>query len=176
MGELKLHFGRANAGKLAKMLLNGHEGRVKLDTESFQRIVQWLDLNAQFYGDYSWNRKEDSMISIEGETALRQHIRNTFGDTLADQPIDALINITIPNQSRILKAPLSTDANGWGQIKQNPWPTTNDPAYKKMQKLINSAIVDIKTHDKTGTCNRQPCVCGCCWVKEGELLAAHNKK
>ncbi len=166
----------ANASKLAKILLNDHQDRVKLDDKSLQLIAQWLDLNAQFYGNYSWNRKEDSAISPEGETALRQHIRNTFGDTLADQPIDALINITMPNQSRILKAPLSTKANGWGQIKQNPWPTTNDPAYKKMQQLVNAAIVNIKTQDKAGTCNQEPCVCGCCWVKDGELLAAHNKK
>jgi len=163
----------AHAGKLAAMLLDGHKGRVKLDAESFQRIVDWLDLNAQFYGDYSWNRKEDRTISAEGETALRKHITNTFGDSLAQQPIEALVNVAMPSQSRILMAPLSTDAGGWGQIKQDAWADTNEQGYRKMLRLVEAAIVAISNHDNAGTCNREPCVCGCCWVRDGEMLASH---
>jgi len=45
------------------MLLANHpdkdgKPRVKLDADSFRRIVQWLDVNAIFYGDYSWNKAE----------------------------------------------------------------------------------------------------------------------
>ena len=160
----------AHAGKLAEMLLSGHEGRVKLDTESFRRIVDWLDLNAQFYGDYSWNRKEHRKISPDGEMALRKHIENLFGRTLSQQPIEALLNVTMPNQSRILKAQLSKNAGGWTQIKQNPWPDTNDPQYKKTLELINAAILPMNTHDHAGTCNQKKCICGCCWVKDAEIL------
>jgi hypothetical protein len=166
----------AHAGKLAQMLLDGHKGRVKLDTESFQRIADWLDLNAQFYGDYSWNRKEDHAISADGESALRKHIGSTFGDSLAQQPIEALINVTMPSQSRILKAPLSIDAGGWGQIKQNAWADTSDPGYKKMLHLVEAAIIPNDITDVAGTCNQTPCICGCCWVQDSEIIALHTKK
>ena len=47
----------AHAGKLAPMLLEGHED-VQLDNESFQRIIGWLDLNAQISGSYLPNQPE----------------------------------------------------------------------------------------------------------------------
>ena len=57
-----------------QVILEKHKGRVSLDPESLQRIIDWLDLNAQFYGDYSRNRDEDRHISSEGEKALREQI------------------------------------------------------------------------------------------------------
>ncbi|MHC4638559.1 MAG: HzsA-related protein [Planctomycetota bacterium] len=166
----------AHAGKLAGMLLDGHKGRVKLDTESFQRIVDWLDLNAQFYGDYSWNRKEDCSISVEGETALRKHIDDLFGDKFAQQPIEALVNVALPNESRILMAPLSRDAGGWGQISQNGWADTDDPGYNKMRELVEATVSYSNIQDENGTCNRKECICGGCWVRDAEKLASHVNK
>ncbi|MEZ6080905.1 MAG: hypothetical protein R3C56_36115 [Pirellulaceae bacterium] len=51
----------------------------KLDSESLQRVVDWLDLNAQFFGDYSWNKVEWRRADPEGERALRETIREKFG-------------------------------------------------------------------------------------------------
>ena len=42
---------------------------VQLDRESFQRIVEWLDVNAVCYGDYSWNKPEWREPSPDGERA-----------------------------------------------------------------------------------------------------------
>ncbi len=64
----------AHGGTLAELLLQGHEG-VELDPESRQRIIDWLDLNAQFYGTYSWNKDEWRRPDPEGEKALRAYIR-----------------------------------------------------------------------------------------------------
>ena len=166
----------AHAGKLTKMLLAGHQGHVELDRESFQRIVDWLDLNGQFYGDYSWNRKENRGISADGEKTLREHIRNVFGEKLAQQPIEALVNVALPEQSRILKAPLSKDAGGWGLIEQNAWADTNNPGYRRMLELVRATVIPVNTRDHAGTCNREKCVCGCCWVRDAEMLAVHTSK
>jgi hypothetical protein len=110
----------AHGGTLAKMLLDGHEG-VELDSESRQRIIDWLDLNAPFYGSYSWNKDEWRQPDAEGEQALRTHIRRRFGDHWADQPFAALVNVALPDESRILKAPLAVEAGGWGQIEHGGW-------------------------------------------------------
>ena len=158
----------AHAGKLAKMLLDGHQSRVKLDRESFQRIVDWLDLNAQYYGDYSFNRLEQRAPSRDGEKALRKHIETVFGPKLAKHPFATLVNVTLPSESRVLKAPLTKDAGGWGQIAKNGWVSTNDPGYQEMLKLVEASIQPLQAHDVAGTCGHKRCRCRSCWVRDAE--------
>ena len=56
----------AHGGTLARLLLKDHEG-VKLDPDSRQRIIDWLDLNAPLYGTYSWNKEEWRRPDPQGE-------------------------------------------------------------------------------------------------------------
>ncbi|MBI2478673.1 MAG: discoidin domain-containing protein, partial [Planctomycetia bacterium] len=155
----------SHAGRLAKMLLEGDEQHEKLDVESFQRVVDWLDLNAQFFGDYSWNKVEWRRADPEGERALREYIRGQFGAELAEQPYASLVNVALPAESRILKSPLATAGGGWGQIIRNGWQNTKDPGYERMRQLVEQSIKPLATHDIDGTCGQQPCVCGSCWVR-----------
>ena len=160
----------AHAGSLAKMLLAGHpdkdaKARVKLDRASFQRVVDWLDVNAIFYGDYSWNKAEWRKASPPHEAALRRHIGNTFGPKLAAQPFESLVNVAEPSESRILKAPLATSGGGWGQITKGGWRNTDEPGYRKMRQLVEAAIAPPEFHDIAGTCGRDKCVCRTCWVR-----------
>ena len=163
----------AHAGKLAQMLLAGHadekgKARVNLDRESFQRVINWLDVNAICYGDYSWNKVEWRMASPPHEAALRQHIQNAFGEKLAGQPFDALVNVAEPSESRILKAPLATNGGGWGQIIKGGWRNTDEQGYREMRQLVEASIAPLKFHDIAGTCGRDKCVCGTCWVRRAE--------
>ena len=165
----------AHASRLAKMLLDGHKDnqgkpKVRLDRESFQRIVDWLDLNAQFYGDYSFNRPERQPPLREGVEALRERIEERFGRELANQPLAALVNVALPAASRILKAPLAEKAGGWGQIERNGFSSTKDPGYREMLKLVRGSITPIARHDVAGTCGAEEgkgrCRCGNCWVRK----------
>jgi len=163
----------AHAGTLAKMLLAGHpdengKARVKLDRESFQRVVDWLDVNAICYGDYSWNKLEWRKASPPGEAALRQHIRNTFGEKLAGQPFESLVNVAQPSESRILKAPLAASGGGWGQIAKGGWHNTDEPGYRTMRRVVEASIAPLKYHDVAGACGHDKCVCGTCWVRHAE--------
>jgi len=160
----------AHAGKLAKMLLAGHpdkkgKPRVKLDGDSFQRIVDWLDVNAICYGDYSWNKVEWRKPAPSGETALRKRIGELFGAKLAAQPFDSLVNVAQPSESRILQAPLAVSAGGWGQIAKGGWSSTKDPGYREMRRLADAAIEPLKFRDIAGACGQDRCVCGTCWVR-----------
>jgi hypothetical protein len=156
----------AHGGTLAKMLLDGHEG-VELDLESRRRIIDWLDLNAPFYGSYSWNKDEWRQPDAEGEQALRAHIRRRFGDQWADQPFAALVNVALPDESRILKAPLAVEAGGWGQIEHGGWLRTDASDYQKMRELVQAAIQPLPYHDIAGTCGRDDnCLCLSCWVRQ----------
>jgi len=165
----------AHAGRLAGMLLAGHpdkagKPRLKLDRESFQRIVDWLDLNGQYYGDYSFNRTERRGPTPQGEKALRQFITERFGGKLAGEPYHALVNVALPTESRILMAPLPTRAGGWGQVTKSGWAGTNDPAYRKMHALVTGSIAPPGRNDIAGTCGAtgtdRNCRCGNCWVRQ----------
>jgi hypothetical protein len=155
----------AHGGTLAGMLLEGHEG-VGLDRDSRQRVIDWLDLNAPLYGTYSWNKDEWRWPDPEAEQLLRAHIRRRFGDKLAEQPFAALVNVALPSESRILKAPLAVEAGGWGQIEQG-WKSSNEPDYQKMSRLVEAAIQPLPYHDIAGTCGRDgDCLCLSCWVRK----------
>jgi len=153
----------AHGSKIPALLLGKHKERVGLDRGSFQRIVDWLDLNAQCYGDYSHNRAESRSLSADAERKLRAHLRETFGAEIANQPIGALINQAMPSESRILKAPLALAAGGWGQIEP-AWENTDDPGCVRMSQLVTECLGDVG-NDVDGTCGRENCCCGSCWVR-----------
>lgn len=161
----------AHAGRLAGMLLEGHkdeEGkpRVEMDRESFGRIVDWLDTNAMFYGDYSWNKPEWRVVSPEGERALREQVLKTFGQAMAQEPLSTLVNVALPSESRILKAPLAVEAGGWGQLAESGWASTSHPGYQAMRQLVEASIRPPEFRDAAGTCGQIPCKCDNCWVRE----------
>jgi hypothetical protein len=161
----------AHAGRLSRLLLEGDDhhqplgGPDGIDHDGLQRVVDWLDTNAEFFGDYSWNKQEWAPANAEGEAALREHIARTFGTALAEQPYAALVNVCLPQESRILMAPLARSAGGWGQIEPG-WSSTEDPGYRKMFQLVTASIGSPPSTDLCGTCNQEPCECRSCWVRD----------
>ncbi|MCY2990447.1 MAG: hypothetical protein NTY19_21600 [Planctomycetota bacterium] len=162
----------AHAGRLAQLLLDGHPDKqgnklVELDRDSLQRIVAWLDLNCQFYGDYSFNRVESQPPSAVGERALRQAIEKRFGSEWARQPFAALVNVASPRASRILQTTLAAPAGGWGQVTQHGWSNTNEPSYREMLQLVEASVTPPAYHDIAGTCGHENgCRCGGCWARK----------
>ncbi|MEE8451845.1 MAG: hypothetical protein V3R99_08020 [Thermoguttaceae bacterium] len=150
--------------KLPPMLLAEHYG-LTLDRESFARIITWLDLNSQCYGTYLPNREEQRIPDTAGEAALRTYVAGLFGTELATQPLGALVNPADLDESRILQAPLPTKHGGWAQIT-NGYTSPTDPRYTKMRDLASSAYQPMPYQDLAGTCGREPCLCGNCWIRE----------
>ena len=131
----------ARAGKLAGFLLGEHRGKAKLDRDSFTRIAEWMDLNGQYYGDYSFQRHERRAPSEAGVKALRAYVAqscNSCHAGMSDQPLAALVNIAAPLESRVLQAPLATGAGGWGQCKQT-WGSTTEVGYVEMKQRVLAA-------------------------------------
>ena len=152
MGSLEINISRpfawySFASKLPDMLLK-HHGEAVLDRASFQRIIDWLDLNAQCYGDLFPNKLEERKIDAAGMLALRAFIKPLFGDAIANQPERALINTAQPDESRILLMPLATAAGGWGQLQA--WQSKTDPNFKKMAGLVEQCIVHQPNENDNG--------------------------
>ncbi len=127
----------SHAGSLGPMLARGHQG-LKLPPHHLRRIAGWLDLNAQFRGDYSRDTGLGRIVP-EAMARLREAIRERFGDELAAQPDAALVNLADPDLSRILLAPLATDAGGWGQISPE-WTSRDDESFERFRTRVRAAV------------------------------------
>ena len=137
----------AYGNKVAHMLVKNH-GKCNMDRDSYMRIIEWLDLNAQCYGDLFPNKLEERTIDEEAMGKLREYAKELFGEKITGQPERALINTAQPDESRILMAPLAANAGGWGQI--DGFKSKQDPAYKKMVKLVDECIVPCENENRNG--------------------------
>lgn len=144
---------------------HGKAREAVLDSESWERVMTWLDVNAQMYGNYSFNRPEDRTADPEGEKALREHIRATLGEAFAKQPFETLVNNGCIDESRILKAPLALAAGGWGQLDK--WNSTSDEGYRIMRAKVEASLKPLATQDRDGTCGggKDHCRCSACNVR-----------
>ena len=152
------------------------EQKFTLDPDSWERIITWLDVNAQMYGNYSFNRPEDRHPDPDGEKRLRDHIKQTLSEELSTQPYATLVNNADIDESRILKLPLAQAAGGWAQTTPH-WQTTGDPAYQAMRQKVINSLQPLQHQDTDGTCgNPAKCRCASCWVKETDKTWAQNQQ
>jgi hypothetical protein len=94
-------------------------------------------------------------------------VKECFGEALANQPFEALVNNGCIGESRILNAPLAVAAGGWGQLAG--WKAKDEAVYKKMLALAEASFAPLPFHDAHGTCGSpERCRCASCWVKPFE--------
>jgi len=124
----------SHSGKLIPLLLKGHE-KVKLNPDSFRRLAAWGDMNYIRYGDYKRDKIEWIVPQKAAEAALRAYVKELFGAKIAAQPIQTLVNVAQPDESRILKAPLPISCGGWGQVARG-YSSTADAKYVRMLELV----------------------------------------
>ncbi|MDA3927064.1 MAG: hypothetical protein PF904_20505 [Kiritimatiellae bacterium] len=162
----------AVVSRLTKKLLAGHN-EIKLTSAEWSDLTVWMDLNAQELPYPSWNLPEFSTKLSTGVEALREYVKELFGDELARQPYEALVNMTLPKKSRILMAPLPIDKGGWGQIAEDKsYIGKDDPRYRRMEEMVRASFSVPPYENRYGTCNRQAdCRCRDCWVWMGRYNA-----
>ncbi|MHC5068215.1 MAG: HzsA-related protein, partial [Planctomycetota bacterium] len=129
----------AHTNRVSKLLLDGHHG-VALDDESWQRLVGWLDLNAQCYGDLFPYKIEERTFDPDAVATLHALIDQRFGTVYAQQETRSWVNAAQLDESRILLAPLPLAAGGWGQL-QPAWSGRDDPEYQRFAALVEACVV-----------------------------------
>jgi hypothetical protein len=99
----------SHASSLAKVLVAGHQDpavneKVRLDPESFDRIVTWIDINAPYYADYAGGAYRGNLY---GRSPLAPQQLNELGRLtgmkLSDQRFAAAISFTRPELSSCLE-------------------------------------------------------------------------
>ena len=147
--------------RVAHMLAANH-AKVNMDRDSYLRVIEWLDLNAQCFGDLFPYKLEERRIDPKALLVLREHVRERFGEKLASEPERALINVAQPDESRILMAPLAVEAGGWGQVPG--FQSRSDPGYRKLAELVEKCIVRSDRENRNGWQPTLECGGGESWV------------
>ena len=97
----------SHVSRLTKVLLEGHgdpkiDAEVKLDAESFDRIVTWIDINAPYYPEYASaypaNRYGRSPLDVDQLERLGALTKTDF----SNQKMSAHISFTRPEKSPCL--------------------------------------------------------------------------
>ncbi len=135
-------YGARVAG-LAKQFSTTHAQRVRFDPESWERLMQWLDLNCPYFGDYGPVRTERLRPSVAGEQKLRAVLHTDCARCHAGfeaQPLQALINTALPAESRVLQAPLAVTAGGWGQCRGLNIASRSMPEYQRLEAAVLGAL------------------------------------
>jgi hypothetical protein len=138
----------AYGNKVAHMLREKHSN-VNIDTVSYMRVIEWLDLNAQCYGDLFPNKLEERELSGKAMNELKAYAKKTLGDKYGQYPDRALVNAAQPEESLTLMAPLAKAEGGWGQV-QPGWKSKSDAGFIKMQELVANSIVHKPNENTNG--------------------------
>jgi len=98
----------SHASRLAKVLRDGHgdaeiDAKVKLDPESFDRLVTWIDINAPYYPDYAGGAYRDNPF---GRAPLKngelKRLNELTGLNLLDRGQLTQVSFTRPESSPCL--------------------------------------------------------------------------
>jgi len=123
---LPLSWG-SHASTLAKVLVQGHENPehdkgIRLDKESFDRIVTWIDINGPYYPDYASAYRENryGRSPLSGDQVKR--LNELTGLNLNDQKLSCHVSFTRPEISLCLEK--FTDKN--------------DPGYREALAIIEA--------------------------------------
>jgi hypothetical protein len=98
----------SHASRLAKIVLEGHgkpeiDAKVKLDRESVDRVLTWIDINAPYYADYSGGPYRDNPYGRAPLTAQQvKRLHELTGVKLDDRKQIGMANFTRPEFSASL--------------------------------------------------------------------------
>lgn len=155
----------AIASPLVELLLRGHEG-VLLDHESLDRIITWIDLNVPYYDNTAVTRPSTGPLgnNVTGSgravVADARPLREALGDRCVAchphgfrlDPVAApcqvpdipasltrpCVNLTHPEESRLLAAPLARSVGGLGLCRDTPFASRDDATYQAALRVIRS--------------------------------------
>ncbi len=134
-------------------------------SEDFSKYPRTLDADCELLQRES----VDFAFAPQGEKNLRNFVRHHFGEAVAAAPLEALVNSSNVEESRILCAPLTEAAGGWGQWEApNRW-TSKNGDYEKLLALVKNVYLPSKVDDEFGACQLDPCECESCWVQKANV-------
>ena len=149
----------SGAAPLAELLVDGHDGQIAdLTAEERDLIMAWIDTNGLYHGrwDYTehgytnlhWNETK-AALAVEMSTAgcMECHGNGKQGDDARIVNFENdWINLERPELSRVLRAPLAKDSEGFGLGLCED--RTPDPAQRRIRLLVSGYAHAVKPIDQ----------------------------
>ena len=141
-----LAFG-SHRSKLVQALREGAcSKRAKLSKEEWYRLVTWIDANAPYHDGFVNKRPQSPPYGLPNDRELLESIAAVHGRRCAachkpEQITRAdWIDLSRPEQSLMLVAPLAKRAGGTGKCSRPVYPDRSDPDYRKVRQLVEAAV------------------------------------
>lgn len=98
----------SHASRLAEVLLQGHgdpqiDGQIKLDRESFERIVTWIDINAPYYPEYASAYRDNLYGRSPLDGGQLKRLGDLTGINFGGRNSSSLVSFTRPEMSPCLQ-------------------------------------------------------------------------
>ena len=137
----------SHRSRLIEVLDAGHYG-VSLAPEEFERLVTWIDLNGPYYGTYEHTRPERYVgrDALPAADQVRQMLgaRNCAQCHPQQVGADYEMNLTHPEWSAVLTAPLPRQAGGRGLCGEAGFGGTDDPDYQAVLSVLTAAAAELR--------------------------------
>ena len=132
----------SHRSKIVEVIRSGHND-VKLDRESFDRLVTWIDMNAVYYGSFASARPG----SLGGRSPLAppqiKRLGELTGVNVADEIRASWVNLTRPELSLCLLANLPQQAGGRAEPGKARFAGTADAAYQEALSIIKAGADEL---------------------------------
>ena len=163
----------SRVSKLVDMIEAGH-GEVKMDDQSRRRIYTWIEGNVPYYGTYDHTRpgRPGSRDAVAGtkwferfEQTYRRRCASCHGNDFYTQNSGqhhTWINLTHPEWSRVLTAPLAKTAGGLELCKPkenrqpNMFADKADPDFQTMLAAIEQGKKELYARPRMDMPNASP--------------------
>jgi hypothetical protein len=118
----------SHASRLVPVLLEGHgdpeiDKQIKLDSESFDRIVTWIDINAPYYPSYAGGAYRDNLFGRSPlDNGQLKRLSELTGVNVLDRGLHAQVSFSRPEESVCLQG----------------FADKNDPRYNEALAIIQT--------------------------------------
>jgi hypothetical protein len=106
----------SSAATLTELLFSGHDGQIpNLTRRERDMILAWMDGNCNYYGTWNWTEHATCNAILSAGKELSQIMQRANCTQCHSAEVgNDWINLQRPELSRILRAPLAPDGDGYG--------------------------------------------------------------
>lgn len=137
----------SHRSSIVQVLRDGHYG-VELDSESFDRLVTWIDLNAVYYGSFACTRPGHLGGRCPIPPADIKRLNELAALNVTEEVKASHVNLTRPELSLCLLANLSPEAGGTAEPGKARFASRDDPAYQEALAIIRAGADSLRDHPR----------------------------
>ncbi len=139
------------SSRLTQILESGHHG-IQVPAEDRRRIYAWIDSNVCYYGTWEMSRphsmggrdpwalpntdRAQPWLLTLGDIVTQRNLKGFDVEALTTADNHAMINMTHPENSRLLSHNLPPQAGGLARPNRAMFKSKRDPDYQKLLKAL----------------------------------------